>query len=395
MKQIFFLSLFIFLWFGNLQAQTKYDLNINFEGRSREFIVSVPTKSPPANGYSLVFMLHGTSGDKDVFYNAKGWRELGQAENFVTVFPSALRWCFFEDGGKKNTTRFVCGSVVDSICEEDKPKLIDEVAFLKKLVEIISDTLPINRQKVFMNGFSNGSCMSHKIAMDAGDVFAAAAGSSSMLHELDSITPLKRIPFWIMVGSKDDRFFSPNFPNALPYGGDSILLYLNKSISRALVCQGLSKTYQKVETNVNKTYIWKECLPGEICAPYIFTLNKDQSHEFPNGNNHPVNAPKLFWEFFNNPPSIITSQIEIEEQKLQAITVYPNPISDQLYIASNIEQPSLWSVKILNIHGQIMAVNNGFGILDTTMETAAWLPGIYCLHLTLGKSHVFKKVAKY
>jgi predicted alpha/beta superfamily hydrolase len=37
-------------------SQTKYDLQITFEGRERELIVSVPTKQPPQGGYPVVFI---------------------------------------------------------------------------------------------------------------------------------------------------------------------------------------------------------------------------------------------------------------------------------------------------------------------------------------------------
>lgn len=87
-----------FEFFSMASSQRKFDLSFQFDGRLREFIVSIPTKLPPVAGYPVVMMLHGTSGDKDVYYNAHGWRELGQQENFITIFPSSLRWCFYEDG---------------------------------------------------------------------------------------------------------------------------------------------------------------------------------------------------------------------------------------------------------------------------------------------------------
>lgn len=393
-KKTFLLGIFFLSYLRITYSQTKYDISINFEGRTREFIVSVPTKNPPQNGYPLVIMLHGSSGDKNVFYNAKGWKELGQEENFVTVFPSALRWCYFEDGKKVHSTRFVCGRVIDSICTEDQPKLIDDVSFLKKIVRSISDTLPINPKKVFINGFSNGSCMSHKMAMEAGDIFAAAAGSSSPLHRVDSITPAKRIPFWFMLGTKDTRFTSTLFPTQLPYGGDSILLYMQTALNRALACQGLTPTFMKTETAINKTYIWKECQPGQICAPYIFTINKGQTHQFPNGTNYPVDAPRLFWDFFNNPPETILSSNNGLMDQNEEITIYPNPTSSTLTIVSDFQSKVPYQITISDANGKTVFYHQGINEIMVEADTQWWPPGIYFAMISRAQSSVVRKVIK-
>ncbi|MBK6821839.1 MAG: hypothetical protein IPO72_00480 [Saprospiraceae bacterium] len=70
----------------SLFAQTRYDINLISEGRLRECIVVKPSTSPPIGGYPIVFMLHGTSQDGELFYDNSGWKELGEQENFITVF---------------------------------------------------------------------------------------------------------------------------------------------------------------------------------------------------------------------------------------------------------------------------------------------------------------------
>jgi len=375
-------------------SQTKYDLQITFEGRARELIVSVPTKQPPQGGYPVVFMLHGTSGDKDVFYNFKGWKELGQQENFVTVFPSSLKWCFVEDGVIKNTTRFVCGGLLDSICPVEIPKLIDDVAFFRKVIDLMEDTLSINKKKLFLSGFSNGSCMAHKIAMEAGDLFAAASGSSSPLHALDSLTPQKRIPFWYVLGTKDDRYFTPNFPTELPYEGDSILIYHNRALTRALTCQGLTQNYRKIETAINKTYIWSECRPGVDCAPYLFTINKGQTHQYPNGNNYPMDGPKLFWEFFNNPPQTTMASGIKDEKSPTGVILSPNPVSDILRIFTNMGDDMPWSLKISDMQGRIVRQVSGISGSEKELDVRDLSVGVYNVTISNTSVTVNRRLVK-
>lgn len=289
--------IFIFSLVVNLSGQ-RFDIKFILDGHLRECIIVKPSTAPPPGGYPVVFMLHGTSGDGETFYNISGWKELGEQENFVTVFPSSLTWCFVDNGVEERNTRWVCGSVIENPCSGPPQNYIDDVKFLKLLVSKIIDTLPINKSKIFASGFSNGSHMIHKLAMDAGDVFAAVAGSGAALANTDSVNvPVNRIPIWTMFGNKEPGLIIPPFTE-VPFGGDSVLVYLQDIFIRVLTCQGLTESFTKNETPITHTYIFNESQPLMSSRPYLFTLIKDMIHIYPNGTNFPLSAPKLFWEFF-------------------------------------------------------------------------------------------------
>ncbi|MFZ1255451.1 MAG: hypothetical protein WAR77_03820, partial [Saprospiraceae bacterium] len=91
MKGFFTIGLLL-IFLIDLQSQQRYDIQFMLDGHVRECIIVKPSTAPPVGGYPVVFMLHGTSGDGEKFYNISGWKELGQAENFITVFPSSLSW---------------------------------------------------------------------------------------------------------------------------------------------------------------------------------------------------------------------------------------------------------------------------------------------------------------
>lgn len=393
MRKYILLSL---IFFTSLltNAQKRYDVNIISENRIREAIISVPTKIPPEDGYPIVFMLHGTSGEASTYYLPKGWRELGQQNNFITVFPSALTWCFYEDGLTKHLSRFVCGNLLESICAEDTIKLVDDILFFKKLLNIIQDSVKVNKNKIFISGFSNGSCMIHNCAMKANDVFSAAAGSSGILSKLDSLKPAKRIPVWFMVGTKDDRFFSSKFPNELPWGGDSILTYLQGNINRTLTCQGLTNNYKKIVTDSSHVYIWTECRPGENCAPYVFSLNKNQTHEYPNGNNYFLDAPKLFWDFFNNPPPVTHSSYSEQEFYSSVSGVYPNPFNSTFTVYSGLDFDKKWSLNIRDISGNLIMKQKDIHGPEIELNLENNQSGVYIVEIINQFGSKFFKVIK-
>lgn len=339
----------------SLYSQRRFDWKITVDNELRDVIVVQPSHPAPSGGYPVVFMLHGTSGDGEKFYNISGWKELGEEENFITVFPSSLSWCFVEDGIEKHNTKWVNGDLLSIPCTGKPQNYVDDVKFLKRIVQLIQDTLQVNSKMIFASGFSNGSVMIHKLANDAGDVFAAVAGCSGPLTELDSITPVNRIPVWFMVGSLDDRYIVPPY-TSLPFGGDSILGYLGVLLNRAIVCQGLTQTFIKKESNITHTYIFNEAQAGMTSKPYLFTLIKDMTHEYPNGANYPLSAPKIFWEFFKQSVATGTNEFGNRDAK---INIYPNP-SDGIF-----------NIEAANVKVERLTIYNSQGIKVEKLDPLA------------------------
>ena len=231
---------------------------------------------------------------------------------------------------------------------------------------------------IFASGFSNGCSMIHKLAVDAGDVFAAVTGGSSILTMSDSARPINRIPIWTIVGTLDDRFiFSPY--TELPFGGDSILTYLQIPIGRVLGSQGLTDNFIKSETPITHTYQFLDNKPGELAKPYIFTLVKDMIHEYPNGLNYPLNGPKIFWEFFKRS---ITVGNELIEDKKYKVSVYPNP-SNELITIDFSTWDTNWpiSINVFNAYGQSVYTRKLMENSKITIYKKELGEGLFFIHI--------------
>lgn len=362
-------------------SQTKHNISFMLDGHMRESIVVIPSHAPPATGYPLVMMLHGTSGDGEKFYKISGWKELGEQENFVTVFPSSLTWCFVDDGIEKFNTRWVNGNVTENPCSGAPQDYVDDVKFLKLLVSMIKDSVPINANKVFISGFSNGCAMIHKIANEAGDVFAAAAGTSALLARSDSSRPVNRIPLWNVVGNQDDRFFFPPYTE-VPFGRDSILDYLKPYFVRVLACQGLSDNFTFSQTPLSHTYTFTESRGQEQSKPYIFSLLKGMTHEYPNGVNFPISAPEIFLNFFNQVTSDVNPSGNLPEANW---SIYPNPAVNELHIIiPGFDPVKGYSVMIRDMEGRTVLTKTGIRDRGTTLTLDSLIPGVYVVHLISG-----------
>lgn len=324
------LSITLVILASQLSAQVRIDGVVKVDSIDREFIVAVPTTPPPAAGYPVVFMFHGTSQNGEIFYNESQWKEKGEEENFITVFPTALRYCLFEDGGQRTTTKWHNGELDDSACPGQTLK--DDNHFVRVMIDSIAARYPIDRARMFASGFSNGAGFASKLAIQMSDVFSAVAVSGGTVHKLDSAKPVRNIPYWFVLGTLDDKWLSAYSQFGLtefPFN-DSILGYLRPVLRRDLGVFGLDTAYTKDSLGRTLTYTFLTAAIPEPTRLMRFTLINNMFHVYPNGNNVPVVAANIFWEFFK--ASVTPSSVPGGRRPPGVISLYPNPASDYLIV---------------------------------------------------------------
>src|SRR5687767_8962220 len=149
------------------------------QGAKREYYVHVPTGYNSKTAFPVVFMLHGSGGNGEKFYNISGWKEVGEVQNILTVFPSSLQYpCVFDDGIKKrNAEKWNCYDL--ELCDNATPA--DDVNFLSQVINELKQTYHIDEKRIYMVGFSNGGEMSSRTAIELSDKIAAAVASAGAL----------------------------------------------------------------------------------------------------------------------------------------------------------------------------------------------------------------------
>src|SRR5687768_7207417 len=155
---------------GVAYAQQRTDVTIRVDGVDRFFVVAQPSAPAPAEGYPLVFMFHGTTGNGPEFYNISGWKEKADAEGFVAVFPSSRAYCILEEGIETRPTKWNNGDLQSKACPGQEIK--DDVAFVRAMIDSVAARLPIDRSRIYASGFSNGGVFTSKLAVEMSDVFA-------------------------------------------------------------------------------------------------------------------------------------------------------------------------------------------------------------------------------
>ncbi|MBI5646550.1 MAG: T9SS type A sorting domain-containing protein [Ignavibacteriae bacterium] len=365
--------------FIDTTAQTRIDMTLEVDSVQRQFIIARPSGTAPAGGYPLVVMLHGTSGDGEKFYNISGWKEKGEQENFVTVFPSALQYCFYTDDGSGMmhlTTKWKNGDALQKLCPGARP-MKDDITFLRRMIDTIAALLPINLRKMYVSGFSNGGAMASKLMVEMSDIFAAASCGSGLLSEQDSAQARRNLPAWFILGT-DDPLWLLSYQNAgiplqrFPFNDSTVTHYLAPHIQRYLGALGLANQYRKDSIGNVLTYTYTTPSSALPVTEFRFSLIRGLEHEYPNGVNHWLVAANFLWDFYKRQqlPTTVESA-----PATMAFDVYPNPAQEYFIVKCTGEV----HVSLSNLLGQSVFASRTTGGQRITLPTMA--RGVYTLRL--------------
>jgi len=375
MKQIVYFLLLIAALYTPVLAQTRIDATMTVDSVEREFIVVRPSGAVPPGGYPVVFMFHGTSGDGERFYNISGWKEKGEAEKFITVFPSSLAYCFLNDSGRQvPTTKWANGDAEEKKCPGVVLK--DDVRFVRRMVDTITATLPVDRTRFYAAGFSNGGVFVSKLAVEMSDVFAAVAPAAAMLHPLDTATPLRNIPIAYLIGDHDRNALEAAGIDAVPFN-DSCMLVFGGIVRLYLQTFNLAESFTKDSTALSLTYL--STTPRSASPPstlFSFTLLKGLTHEYPNGSNYPIAAATYLWPFFNRYRSAAVP--DESDAAAMPMEVYPNPAAGYVMVRGD----GRMTVTLSTMLGE--RVLTATAARESRIDLGELTPGVYIVEISDG-----------
>ncbi len=185
------------------QAATLEQGSLELDGLQREYFVHVPLRRSPQSAMGVVFALHGGAGRAKQFADYLNFDEHAESRNLLIVYPQGFER-HWNDGRP-------------DVAYESHDRNIDDVGFLRAVLEQLASLYPIDRRRVFAAGISNGGMMSLRLACEAADVFAGVAivTASFPLTTYKSCNPGRTVAIMLMNGTEDPL---------VPYNGGEIRL---------------------------------------------------------------------------------------------------------------------------------------------------------------------------
>jgi len=276
----------------------KNNYTTEVDGVSREYIVHVPAGYDAKVASPVVFMLHGATGSGEEKYTNSGWKEVGEDETILTVFPTALVYCYTSGSGTTTTaTRWHSYPPINSFCAGQNPK--DDVKFLRQVVSELQQRFNVDAKRIYMVGFSSGAQMTFRCAVEMSDLLAAVVESGAT-HQIDTVfTPQRNLPIAFELGNMDETWFGTGVE--VPMSAFENLLTKNLIFQRIINVHTKSFDFESTftmtgDTSTVLTAMFKG-IPDADNRVFTFSLVKGLGHAYPNTVNHPRHGAREHWEW--------------------------------------------------------------------------------------------------
>jgi polyhydroxybutyrate depolymerase len=168
-------------------AQGRQDRDsVNVDGTRRTYLVYTPASLTASRPVPLVLIFHGGFGSGADLMPRIGMNAVADRAGFVVAYPDGVdkHW---NDGRETTATD------------------IDDVKFVTALVEHLRGKYPIDPQRVYATGLSNGGQFTLRLACERADLFAAVAPVmttfSEPLHA--RCRPARPLPLMLIGGISD------------------------------------------------------------------------------------------------------------------------------------------------------------------------------------------------
>ena len=207
----------------------KHSFTIDFDGKQRQYDLRVPAGYDDSAAIALVVEFHGYASTNWQQHLISGFAALADQEGFAVAWPNG-----YGLSRSWNAGDFCCGAA--------KNEGLDDVGLARAIVQQVSANLCVDPKRIYATGISNGGAMSHRLACEAADLFAAIAPVSFPI-DFDPLTkcqPTRPIAVMHLHGLND---------LVVPYGGNATSVPVQDSFARWAEIDGCSggaqETYSK------------------------------------------------------------------------------------------------------------------------------------------------------
>jgi polyhydroxybutyrate depolymerase len=172
---------------------------LSFGGRDRTYEVHLPPKYDGKTKLPVVLNLHGGGGNAKIARVQSQMDRTSNQYGFIVVYPE----------GTSSIDKYYTWNA-GICCAYSVVKNIDDVGFIKTLIDELPQQFAIDSKRVYATGMSNGGMMAYRLACEIPDKVAAVSSVACSMG-VKGPSPSRPVPIMEIHGMKD--------PNAPYYGG--------------------------------------------------------------------------------------------------------------------------------------------------------------------------------
>jgi len=280
-------------------GQTRQD--IIHDGIKRYYLMYVPTSVHLSDRVPLVMVFHGGGGMPENIAQVSGFNQLADQHGFVVIYPS----------GTGNGPNRLFWNVLLSGTYATQQN-IDDLAFVKSVLENVESRIAVNSSRIYATGFSQGGMLCYRLACDSelsARIAAIAPVGATMTVKADACAAVRPVPVISIHGIKD--------PYNNYHGGISARAPRNDRVSRPGVEEsvqywvtrgGLPKEPDAIGSRGMADM--RQHGPGTNDYEVVSWSIREGGHTWPGSSenlpewlvgkvNRDIDASMLIWDFFS------------------------------------------------------------------------------------------------
>lgn len=274
-----------------------HDFSLVHDGLTRTCKIHVPASYDGRTHVPLLLVFHGHWGTGESMrkLTLNGFDQLSDIDCFIAVYPDGIKKSWNDGGGVSPASK----------------KNIDDVGFIKALIENLARHFNIDPNRVYATGISNGAYFSYRLGCELSDIIVAIAPVAGTMPEIISsrCNPVHPLAVIISHGTKD--------PYAVYEGGktaegrivlsaeDTARYWARKNSCDLIpVIKNISDSFGD-GTTVTQTW-YRNC--RENADVMLYTIHGG-GHTWPGGwqylpkilvgkTTKNIDANKIIWQFF-------------------------------------------------------------------------------------------------
>ena len=260
--------------------------SLSYGGEERTYVLHIPSVHDPSRAAPVVLIFHGFGLNAEEMMRITGFNAQADTSGFIAVYPNGT-------GRKSSWNGGDC-------CGEAAARKVDDVGFVRALIEDLSKLVNIDQKRIYATGFSNGAIMAYRLACELSDQIAAIApvSATQAVQTCQSGRPVSVIHFH---GTNDQ--LNP-YDGGYGPGGMVNFAPVKDTIQFWAKQNGCPVQGQVTESGniVNERY--SPCAQGTAVELYTIVGGE---HAWPGGESvseeigaptTEISATPLIWEFF-------------------------------------------------------------------------------------------------
>jgi polyhydroxybutyrate depolymerase len=241
--------------------------SLDVAGHVRRYILHLPPGKPGVGGWPLVLALHGTGSSADRLAGQSGLSAAADGRGLVVAYPDGTgRFPFAHTW---HTGR-CCGFALEN--------RVDDVGFIRALLDELERKLPIDTTQVFVAGFSDGAMMTFRLGCELAGRLRAIAPVAGRMPDV-ACHPARSLPVIAFGGTADDEL-ATDFDRYIHPGSYAYAYSLRASMDYWAEEDGCPLEPQLAPDGRHTTERWAPCSDGSEVVLYSVTGGE---HAWPGG----------------------------------------------------------------------------------------------------------------